>query len=1293
MRLVNSVILFLTLATLSAQQRIQATLEWADEPRVVVWESERVPTFGYRLLREGAAAGAMNWDKEPGFMVTFPADGPGSYEVDVLSTTFEPVRAAGKLVGLPESFAFAVSVTRGPEGYVGKVAAPALVNTPTGPQRLTGVDLRLRPVAGAKRLDFPFAGNSVLGQGEWYRIDVTTEGIHRVTRDFITGTLGANLDGVDPRTIALYGQVTSGQLPEVTNFDPPDDLTEIPIQIDGEGDGSFDGGDALYFYGKGPDGRRYDRSQGRFVYDKNIYTTTNSYFLRIGGATGARVGALPTAAGGETTDTYDAYYHFEEDEHNLLHELPGNAHGSGQDWYGEFFKVVRDRTYTNVFQIPGLVAGQTATFDAVMGLRSEVSSRFFVEIDGKRLQSATASRVRFGSQEQSPAIREARLTSGIVLDNENVSVKIDYPLPAGAEDSEAYLDYFELRARRRLQFGPLGQFTFLDADSRDQPAVTYRFVDFPTDGRVWRIEGADVRSATVNGGQFSAVAGGVAFEYVAFRTGAALLAPSGGARIDNQNLHGLTSAELLIVAHPDFLTQARQLADHRRDFSGLNVRLATTQQVYNEFSSGRPDAAAIRNFGRMLSQRDPGFRYILLFGDGSFDHRDILDLGTNFIPTYQHTGAPTEVGSYPADDFYGIYTDATAAQPLEPDLTVAIGRLPIKTGDEASEVVRKLIRYDTDPSIFDDWRTRMTFVGDDEDGGQHTRDVDRVAEAAGELKPDLNFDKLYFDLFPQQSLSAGDRFPDITEGLDRAIFRGALAVTYLGHGGPRGWAQERVLTIPQIRNWNRPSGAEDPIQPPIFVTATCTFSNYDDASFVSAGEEALLTPNGGVSALLTTTRPVFATQNYRLTNATVEAMMGRDDGRWRTVGDVIRIAKNTITQPSSGSRLTSSTDNARKFTLLGDPAMRIALPEHAVRTTLVDDQPITEERQDTVRALQKMKISGEVTDLAGNLLSSFNGQVFPTIYDKPITVTTLGQDPGSPALDVEVQRNIVFRGRATVTGGKFDFEFVVPRDINYTFGAGKVSYYAADPDNLTDAAGFYDGLIIGGTAEGVDVNDEGPTVDVFMDNEDFMSGGQVDEDPVLLVKLTDDLGINVTGNSIGHDLEAILDEDTRNAIVLNDYYEAEADDFRSGSVRYPLFDLEPGLHSITVRAWDVANNNSQGSTEFIVAEDGADAIRRVLNYPNPFIDRTCFQFDHTLVGQDVEAIVQIYTVNGRLVKTLQKTFSFSDGSIRRDDCMEWDGLDDFGDTLGRGVYLYQVRLRGDDTNVVDGDLEKLVILK
>ncbi len=714
--------------------------------------------------------------------------------------------------------------------------------------------------------------------------------------------------------------------------------------------------------------------------------------------------------------------------------------------------------------------------------------------------------------------------------------------------------------------------------------------------------------------------------------------------------------------------------------------VATTDQVYHEFSSGKQDPAAIRNFAKMLYERDSRFRYLLLVGDGSFDHRNIYGLGSNFIPVYEHQGTFNEVSDFPADDFFGIFTASPNRQPLDPDLNVSVGRLPVRSSDQAREVVAKIIGYDTKPAALGDWRNRMVFVGDDEDGGQHTRDVDGIARSLAGIKPELNFEKLYFDLFPQIRLSAGDRYPAVTEGLDRAVLRGSLAITYLGHGGPRGWAQERVLSIPQIRNWRNPDHL------PIFITATCTFASFDDAEFVSAGEETLLSSRGGAVALLTTTRPVFATQNRILTEKTTEALLERPNGQWRTLGDVILIAKNAITVRGGSSSLSGTTQNARKFTLLGDPATVVALPTNGVRTTMVNQQTIDSSRVDTIGALDQITISGEIVDVNGNFLPNFNGLVYPTVFDKPKTITTLQQDPGSPAINVEVQRNIVFRGRATVNNGRFSFTFVVPRDIDYQFGQGKISYYAADPATRIDAAGYYDQIVIGGTSRRENTDNQGPDIGIFFNDESFLSGDEVEPEATLIVKLRDESGINVTGNSIGHDLEAVMDEDSRNTIVLNDYYEANPDDFQAGVVNYPLFDLEPGLHTLKIRAWDVANNSASTEIQFLVVTDAGETIKHILNYPNPFTDWTCFQFDHSLVNQDVEAIIQIYTVSGRLVKTIRRQLLFSDGSLRQDDCIEWNGLDDYEDQLARGVYLYQVRLKGEE-KTIDSDFQKLVILK
>ena len=1311
---------------LFAQTEFNDRLDWAEEPRATTWAGMRRVEFGYQIMgadaggkgNQGATTPAVTgnalpavagiprdfvYDDRPTYSRSFRAPAKRGYAAELIAIEWEDVQPAAGFdpQELPTEFRLSISTARQPGGtVVGLVTAPALIRSDFGgAQRLKSIRYRLVPASRseAKSNQQVFAESSVLARGETYKVAVETNGVYRIDRAFLADELNINVDQLDPRTLKVFGQ-RGGMLPELVNDEAPDDLEELAVFIEGESDGRFDGGDYLLFYGYGPDRSTYDAVNDRYRYQKNIYTDRNYYFIQISEGTGRRVTALPAAPPANApTTTYDAVYRFEEDRNNILHRLGGNNHGSGQFWFGEFFRSNRERNYGTLFTVPGLDTEEPVDVRAQMALRTDVSSRFFIELNGESHASAIAGSISFGREEQFAAAIVRELSAEQRVTSEDLRVRLSYPIPAGAERSEAYLDWIEVRARRRLSFpGSERQFGFRDARGRSANAQTFRFTNAPADLRVWRVDGADVRAVTVNDGTFSAATrpDGQPSEFVAFRSLRDLPSPIAQRRVEPQNLHALGEAGMIIVTHPNFRQQAERLAEHRRTHNGLTTHLVTTEEIYNEFSSGRADAAAIRNFGRMIFERSGGrLQHLLLFGDGSFDHRNILELGTNFIPTYQFQESFTQVESFPADDFFAIFEPSDIREPLGPMVNVGIGRIPVKTGEEARGVVQKLIRYDTDRSTLGDWRTRMVFVGDDEDNSRHTDDVNRVANAVAERKPDLNFDKLYFDLFPQQSISAGERYPDVTEGLDRAIFRGAVAVTYLGHGGPRGWAQERVLTIPQIRNWRRPANAEDPIQPPIFITATCTFSNFDDATFNSAGEEAILTPDGGAAALLSTTRPVFSDANYALTNNTVLAMLARPEGQWRSLGDVIRISKNqTLGNDRQGS-LSRRTQNTRKFALIGDPAMVISFPEHSVRTTAVDTMAVQAGRLDTVRALQQLTISGEVTDLNGKLLDGFNGTVFPTIYDKPQQVETLQQDPGSPARTFTVQRNIVFRGRATVREGKFTFDFVVPSDIDYSFGRGKVSYYAADPNQFTDAAGFYDQLVIGGTGNSNAGNDEGPEIDIFLNETDFVAGDAVGEDPILIVDLADDLGINVTGNSIGHDLEAVLDEDTRNPIVLNDYYEADVDDFRSGTVRYPLFDLEPGKHTVTVRAWDVSNKSNTATTDFLVAEDGRSALRNVLNYPNPFTTNTCFQFDHSLVGQDVAAIVQIYTVTGKLVKTLEANFPFSDGEIRQDDCIQWDGLDEYGDPLARGVYLYQIRLRGEALARVDGALEKLVILR
>ena len=753
--------------------------------------------------------------------------------------------------------------------------------------------------------------------------------------------------------------------------------------------------------------------------------------------------------------------------------------------------------------------------------------------------------------------------------------------------------------------------------------------------------------------------------------------------MENQNLHGLNNVEMIILYHSEFQEAALQLAQHRSEFSDLSVATVRIDQVYNEFSTGRQDPTAIRDFAKMLYDRNPGFKYLLLFGDGSFDPRNRYELGNNFIPVYERNSL-NPLFAFPSDDYYGLLSDFGSSDPLRGALNIAIGRMPVTSLEEALAVVKKVIHYETSPATLGDWRNRMVFIGDDEDNNTHIRDANIIADQIGGANPSLNVEKIYLDAFPQVATPGDDRFPAVSEAINQAIFKGSLVMTYLGHGGSERLAQEAIIDIPTITSW------ENFDRQPLFMTATCSFTGYDDAGFTTAGEELFLNPRGGAVALMTTVRAVYASLNADLTELALAKLFDRAGGdRVPTLGEAIQRAKNS----STGG---SFTTNSRKFTLIGDPAMYLAAPQYQIQTTFIDEKAIEGNRTDTLRALQRVKVKGQVTNANGIIQENFNGILFPTVYDKKSTVSTLGQDPGSRVMDFKVQKNILFKGRVSVENGQFEFSFVVPKDINYSYGPGKISYYASDEINKIDAAGSYENIVIGGTSPDAFRDDEGPLVKVFMNTTDFVFGGITNAAPTLLVKLSDDNGINVVGNSIGHDLEAILDEDTQNSFLLNDFYESELDDFTQGKVKYPLNTLEDGRHTIRVKAWDVANNSAEGYTEFVVASSDKIALEHVLNYPNPFTDYTCFQFDHNLVNQEMDVLVQVYTISGRLVKTLEQSL-ISDGAIRQDNCIGWDGKDDFGDHLARGVYLYKVKVRAQNTGTTtltgESSFEKLVILK
>lgn len=1279
-------VLFISCMGLHAQNSfsIQRNLQWSNDPVVyTLADGSPFEVLKFKNCTYGDEARSLPW-----FTERFALQGKAEIKVEVSSVQWESFskKPSSDDAALSNDLKISTSTEQERQQFFGRVKFIPIRKTGSGYERAVSftlnVQVQLLPVPPVPASDRgPQTFNSVLGTGTIYKFGVAQNGIYKLDYTFLKNELGiSNLDNIDPRNIRLYGN-GGNMLPE-KNIDPrPDDLTENAILVVGEQDGKFDAGDYILFYAVGPRPWIYrpGATDPQLSVQLNLYDLNAWYFIKTDDGAGLRIAEQPSVAATTVSESFDDFHRIEDEKYNLLNSN-ASTQGSGKRWFGDYFYQARQQTYS--FNFDNLLPGSRARVRAEFAGRSGVSQTVSMNI-GDTTFSRTITAVAISDNDGSFASNVA-LAGSFPLSSGNFTAKITYPEVSA--QSEGWLDYIEVNVRRKLTMsGPILEFR--DLNSLTQPSTLFRLGGASGNTTVWDVTNPQVpfvQQKTQNGStvEFGANTQGTLRNFVAFTDAAVFAKPEKVAgKIGNQNIHGLDNIDLAIIYHPDFQSEAERLAKHRREFSGLDVATVDINQLYNEFSSGGKDPSAIRDFARMLLDRNPQrFKYLILFGDASFDPKNNTksDDNKDFVPAYETAESFSPIDAFPSDDYYALLSDGEGVD-LKGALDIAVGRFVCKTPDEARTIVDKLVTYDKDPELLGDWHLRTLYIADDGDGNAHIKQADKLAEQNAGQESWFNINKVYFDAYQQIATSAGQRFPDAKAAINSEMFKGMLVANYIGHGGPRGWSQERVVDNNDIAGWDNPN------RYPLIVTATCTFGGYDDYTTLTGGEQALLKINSGAIGLFTTVRSVYILGNEDLTDAVQNVIFQRVNGKYRSIGNILRESKNTIT---------NDVRNARRFTLLGDPTMQLAMPEYRVTTTKVNGDTIVAGQTDTLKAMMRADLEGMVTDTSGNLLSDFNGRVFVTVFDKAQTLETLAQDPDSYKVKFKVQRNILFKGSAQVSKGRFKINFVVPKDINYTFGRGKISYYAENGTPL-DAAGGDDRIIIGGNA-GLIKDDVPPTVQAFINTDAFAFGGITDNNPKILVKCTDDYGMNVTGTSIGHDLTAVLDGNVLETLVLNEFYESSQGDARVGQAIYPLRNLSTGRHTLKVKGWDIANNPGEGYTEFVVAENGKAALSHVLNYPNPFTDNTYFQFEHNLAGQVLDVQVSIYSVSGRLVKTIQQTVANNDG-YRMSKEVQWDGNDEYGDPLARGVYLYKVKVRGTDAagnmSTAQSDFEKLVILK
>jgi hypothetical protein len=1094
-----------------------------------------------------------------------------------------------------------------------------------------------------------FSTSSVLAEGQWFKIAFTKEGIYRI--DY---SMFKQLGLTNPSDPKIFGN-NSGQLSYYNDDPKPDDLKEIPtLKVKGS-DGIFNEGDYLLFYGKGTNQWKYNSVSGDYDFNRHNYSDTAFYFITSGADSGKTVISVrdTLVPPNYYSASYDALFIHEIEDVNLIK--------SGREWYQPV------STLSGITINPGfsdIITSEKINYSIRVLARSSIPALFRLYEGANILEGILVPEVNLFNYTGMYA-RIAEVTGSAYSASSSPVWEMKF-YNNGEQGALGWIDYIKLHGRALTTIAG-STIIFSDSRSVKSGGITEFTVKSQTEGvNIWDV----TDPFNPNSVQYTKTGDLLKFikstnkirTFIVFTNDKVLRPVIKATPVPNQNLHASQSADMVIVTHPLFLAYANKIAEIHNENTGLVSQVVTPEQIYNEFSGGIPDIAAIRNFLRMKYKKQNGsshpLRYLLLFGDGSYENKTPPPHNPNFIPTYQSQNSNIIVSSFTSDDFYGLLDNGEGEADGTEDL--GIGRLPASDTTQAGNMVSKIVRYLSTRSM-GDWRNVICITADDEDGNAYMNDAEGLSSLLDTRYPAYNIDKIYLDAFRQVTSVSGQSYPDVNKAINNRINAGCLIFNYLGHGSETGLTGERVLKTDDINNW------KNTYRLPLFITATCEFGRFDDMELNSstremtgknsAGEMVLLNRDGGGIALMTTTRVVYSAPNYTLNRSIYNYAFTRDPyGNALGLGDIIRLAKL-----NSGTSM-----NKRNFLLLGDPAVRLAYPSYGqIKTDSVNKASVTD-RIDSLKALSMMTVSGHIEDNNGNLMNDFSGTVYPLVYDKATKVKTLSND-GGQTMEFNLVNNIVFSGKTKASKGQFSFTFLVPKDIDYSYGPGKFSYYASQGN--TDMGGAFTNFIIGGFSNSSSSDTEGPNIKLFLNDTLFRYGGITDSNPVLLAIIEDKGGINTTGSGIGHDLTAFLDNERNNSFVLNNYFENDLDNYKKGRIIYPVGKIEAGTHTMTLKAWDNFNNSTEKSIAFLVKTDRGFILNNLLNYPNPVIDQTNISAEHNRPDANLNVVINIYNLSGKIIRIIRTSFQSTGYKLPP---ILWDGNEEGGKRAGRGIYPYSV---------------------
>lgn len=1083
-----------------------------------------------------------------------------------------------------------------------------------------------------------YASESVLNSGKWVKIQVAEDGIYKLTAADLKKMGFSNLDKV-----AVYGY---GGWPLDEDFSTTyiDDVPEVAV---------WRSADYLLFYGKGPRKWEYSSSDKSFIHTNNPYSNYGYYFVSEKETTGRTMEKAASAAGATLqVTTFDDYVLHEE-------ELV-SVNSSGRELYGESFTSTLSRDFT--ISVPGITNDEGK---ATLSFISRGNGTITMNVDGNALISGSVS---VPSDEYEVARELYRERAWMADKGETVKVNIGYSTTG---HKNVHLNYFRLQMKRQLKV--YDNYTFFRSLSARGNAS--RFVIQGADASTLVFDVTDgvnpqQMETSLNGTElsFSIPASASLREFVVVKP-SQIKAPVTVGEVANQNLHALPQQDMIIIAQPNFTTQAERLAEAHRTKDNLTVRVVTPESIYNEISSGTPDATAYRRFMKMFYDRKTSEadapKYLLLFGDGSFDNRKLtsawksVDM-SNMLLTYQ-TENSLSSQSYVIDDYFGFLDDADNKKSLQnKKLCLGIGRFPIRTVEQATQMVDKVISYMENKNT-GSWKNNLCFMADDgsnTDGfmTEHMEFADQLAGYVESEHPEFLVNKLYYDAY-KKDMTAGT-YPDVRSGLQKLLKDGLLLFNYTGHGGTTALSDEKVLTQTDINQFTY-------THLPVWVTATCDFTRFDDLN-TSAGEDVFLNKSSGGIALFTTVRVAYSRPNFPINDNVIRNLFERNNGRRRTLGEVMQATKNTL---SSVYKL--------GFCLIGDPAVKMAYPEFGMKVTTVNGQSV-DGNSISFKALEKITVEGEVLDASGQLVTDFTGIVNPTVKDSKVTVTCLknSNKDDSPAFTFTDYPNTIFIGNDSVRNGKFSFTFTVPKDISYSNLQGKMNLYAVDTESGNEAQGNFDNFIVGGTSDTAETDTIGPEIRaLYLNDTTFVDGGQVNTTPYFVAELWDKSGVNITGSSVGHDMMLVIDESTVLSYNLNSYYELLLGEDGTGIVKFPIPALEPGKHTAEFWVWDILNNSTVRTFTFEVVEGLKPFLFDVIATPGIAREQVTFHLMHNRPESRMRVGIMVYDLAGR---QLWKHEESGTSGLFENYTVSWD-LTSGGARMRPGVYIYRAAISTDNS--------------